>query len=199
MPNFSSIFDPELPEKIFQPLLQFLKVINDYMYIFFRYGNLILFLSFLIMGIVLLFNSREIEYDEKIHTKIEMVKRRGRIGAAIYILIAFLFLSGILTEWLFKIFSILPEPQVILGYLGSEFASITSLKEIDTLTIHETSLFFLINFISFASLLLLFIGIYLMFFNKFILRSKLKFSLFIFLGIFFWTLVGFKTSLQLLV
>jgi len=106
MPDFSTTFNPE---KFFQPLLQFLKIINDYMYLFFQYGNLILFLSSLIMGILLLFNAREIEYDEKIHNKIEMVKRRGRIGAAIYILIAFLFLSGILARWLFKFFSIFPK------------------------------------------------------------------------------------------
>ncbi|MFX1312624.1 MAG: hypothetical protein ACFFHD_08440 [Promethearchaeota archaeon] len=199
MPHFSSIFDLEMLEKIFQPLLQFLKVLNDYMYVFFQYGNLIFFLNFLIMGIILLFHTREIEYNERIHIKIEIIKRKGRIGAAIFIIMAFLFLSGILTSWLYNLFSILPEPQVLLGYIGSQFSSITSLKEIDTLTVFQANIFFLINFISFVSLLLLFISLYLMFFNKSILHFKLKFSVFLFLGIFFWILVGFRTSLQLLV
>lgn len=199
MPHFSSIFDLEMQEKIFQPLLQFLKVLNDYMYVFFQYGNLIFFLNFLIMGIILLFHTREIEYNERIHIKIEIIKRKGRIGAAIFIIMAFLFLSGILTSWLYNLFSILPEPQVLLGYIGSQFSSITSLKEIDTLTVFQANIFFLINFISFVSLLLLFISLYLMFFNKSILHFKLKFSVFLFLGIFFWILVGFRTSLQLLV
>ena len=55
------------------------------------------------MGVVLYLNAKEKEYDEIIHGKIELVKRRGRAGSAICILLALGFLSTHLTTFLYDI------------------------------------------------------------------------------------------------
>lgn len=119
--NFISEFD------LNNPINQFLEWLNSFFDFLFRSGNYILFLIFVIMGVVLLINAREKEYDEKIHGKTEYVKRRGRIGTALCIVIAFGFLSGELTNFLYFIFSLIPEPQFLVNYIGTGFASVESL------------------------------------------------------------------------
>ena len=184
---------------LLEPMNEFLDGLNYFWYIFFKNGNYILFLCFSLMGIILLIHSREKEYDEKIHGKAELVKRRGRAGSAIFIFIGFGFLFKILLTFLYNIFTKFPEPQIVINYIGDTLASINSLEQVYTLTLYEKSLFFLLSFISLLSILLIAIGIYLLIFNKFILRSKLKFSVFLGVGLFFWILFGFRTSLSLLV
>ncbi len=184
---------------MFKPINQFLDGLNYFWYIFFRYGNYVLFLCFSIMGIILLWHAREKEYSEKIHGNIELVKKRGRVGSAIFIFIGFGFLFKIFTVLLYDIFTHFPEPQIVVQYMGDAFDSINSLENVYTLTLYEKSIFFLISFISFLSIMLIAIGLYLMFFNKFIIRSKSKFIVFIGIGFFFWILFGFRTSLRLLV
>ncbi|MFX0167584.1 MAG: hypothetical protein ACFE9V_19865 [Candidatus Hodarchaeota archaeon] len=149
------------------------------------------------MSVLLLINAREIEYDEKVHGKEELVKKRGRAGMVISFILAFAFLSEDLLKSLFQLSEKLPEPAILLGYM-EEIDSI-SLSNVHNLNIWARTLFFLINFLSLISLLLIIIGIYLMFFNKFILRSKLKFMAFVAVGFFFWILVGFRTSLRLMI
>ncbi len=184
---------------MFKPLNQFLDGLNYFWHIFFRYGNYILFLCFSLMGMILLLHAREKEYDEKLRGNIELVKKRGRVGSAIFIFIGFGFLFKIFTVLLYDIFTNFPEPQIVVQYMGDAFDSINSLENVYTLTLYEKSIFFLISFISLLSLMLIAIGIYLMFFNKFIIRSKSKFIVFIGVGVFFWILFGFRTSLRLLV
>jgi len=181
------------------PLTHFIEWLNSVFDFLFRFGNYILFLIFVIMGVVLLINAREKEYDEKIHGKIEYVKRRGRIGTALCIILAFGFLSGKLTSFLYFIFSLIPEPQFFINYIGIGFTSVESLEMANALAPHEKCLFLFINFLSFCSIILISIGIYLMCFNKFIIRSKLKFLSFVFVGVVYGLLFGFKTALRLLI
>ncbi len=168
-------------------------------YTFFRYGNYILFAIFAIMGLVLFLNSREKEYDERIHGKEELVKKRGRAGSLICLLLAFAFLSTRFTRFLYDIYENVPEPQLIIRFVGDKLASTNSLEEVLTLGLWERFFFLAVSFCSFVSFLLISIGIYLMSFNKFILQSKWKFFAFIAVGFVFWLIVGFKASLKLLV
>ena len=184
---------------LLDPLNNFLDGLNYFWYLFFKNGNYILFLCFSLMGIVLLLHAREKEYDEKIHGNAELVKRRGRAGSAIFIFIGIGFLFKILSAFLYNIFTKFPEPQIVINYIGDKLASINSLEQVYILTLYEKSLFFLISFISLLAILFITVGIYLMIFNKFILRSKLKFLPFLGVGFFFWILFGFQTSLRLLV
>ena len=68
------MFDP-LPDLDFGGILAFIKqlinALSDFLYTIFFYGNYILFVIFVVMGIVLYLNAREIEYRENIHGKIE--------------------------------------------------------------------------------------------------------------------------------
>ncbi|NVM36082.1 MAG: hypothetical protein HWN81_10835 [Candidatus Lokiarchaeota archaeon] len=85
-------------------------------YTFFRYGNYILFAIFVIMGLVLFLNAREKEYDERIHGKEELVKKRGRAGVLICLLLDFAFLSNRFTRFLYDIYENVPEPQLIISH-----------------------------------------------------------------------------------
>ena len=191
---FGSEFDSS---EIFEPLIPFLQGFNNFFYVLFKNANYLFFSLFLILSLLLLINAREIEYDEKVHGKEELVKKRGRAGMAIYFILAFAFLSEDVLNSLFQLFEIFPEPAILLGYM-EDFDSV-SLNDVHSLDIWSQSFFFFINSLSLISLLLIIIGIYLMFFNKFILQSKLKFMAFIGVGFFFWILVGFRTSLSLMV
>ena len=189
-PDFSSILDP---------ISQFFDGFNYFFYIFFQFGNYILFFIFLIMGIILFMSAREREYSERIMGKIEMIKKRGRTGTVVCLLVSIGFLSKGFTILLYHFFTFIPEPEFVVKFLGNEFDSIKSIEDIHSIDLYGKSFFFFISFLSFLSLILLSIGIYLIFFNKFIIRSKLKFLTFIGFGLFFGFLVGFRTSLKLLV
>ena len=183
---------------IFEAFIPFLDGVNNFFYNLFKNGNYVFFFLFLIMSIVLLINAREIEYGEMLHThQPEMIKKRGRTGMAIYFILAFAFLSKDLLKSLYGLFKILPEPAIILGFM-SDFSSV-SLSDVPSLDIGFISLFFFISFLSLISLLFIIIGLYLMFFNKFILQSKLKFMVFIGAGFILWIFFGFRTSLRLMV
>ena len=184
---------------LLDPLNKFLDGLNYFWYLFFKNGNYVLFLFFSLMGIILLLHAREKEYDEKIHGKTELVKRRGRTGSAIFIFIGVGFLFNILSRFLYDVFTKFPEPQIVINYIGDKLASINSLEQVYALTLYEKGLFFLISFLSLLSILFIAIGIYVLIFNKFIIRSKLKFSTFLGVGLFFWIMFGFRTSLSLLV
>ncbi len=65
--------------EIFEPLIPFLNGFNNFFYMLFKNANYLFFFLFLIMSVLLLINAREREYDEKVHGKEELVKKRGRI------------------------------------------------------------------------------------------------------------------------
>ena len=186
---------PDLSQ-IFEPFYQFFDGFNYFSYILLKNGNFLFFILFFLMGTILFINAREIEYDEKIHGKVELVKRRGRIGSALLILLSLGFLSKDIFAFLFSVFNFLPEPRFIVKFWNE--IDLYSLENIHTLDLGQRTFFFFISSISLISILLIFIGIYLMLFNKFILRSKLKTFGFLGAGFVFWLLVGFNMSLRLM-
>ncbi len=188
IPDLSNIFDP---------FMEFFNGFNYIFYVLLKNGNILFFFLFFLMGVILFLNAREIEYNEKIHGKVELVKRRGRIGAILLFLFAFSFLSKDLFGFLFGIFNLLPEPKFLFKFLDE--IDQYSLINIHTLDLGQRTFFFFMSSISLISLLLMIIGIYLMLFNKFILRSKLKTFAFLGVGFFFWLLVGFNLSLKLMI
>ena len=187
---------PDL-NQIFEPLNQFFNGFNYFFYVLLRNGNYLFFSLFFLMGAILLLNAREIEYDEKIRGKEDLVKRRGRIGTVLLILLSFGFLSKDLFAFLFSTFNFIPEPKFLVKFMPE--IDLYSLENIHTLDLGQRTFFFFIGSISLISILLIIIGIYLLFFNKFILRSKLKTFAFLGVGIFFWFLVGFNMSLRLMI
>jgi len=189
----SEIFD------LFTFMEEFIIILNDFLYAFFSLGNYILFGIFVVMGIVLYRNAREIEYGEKIPRKIDSLKKRARTGTVLCIFIAFGFLSKILTVFLYDIFNLFPEPEFVMRLVGGNLETINSLHMTNTLSISDRVLFFIISFLSFTSIVLIAFSMYLMFFNKFILRYKVKSLSFLFVGLFFWVVFGFKASLKLLI
>ena len=194
--------DPSL-DKIVGGLFSFIEQIiialTDFLYTIFFYGNYILFVIFVVMGIVLYKSAREIEYRENIHGKIDAQKKRGRAGSVLCIFIAFGFLSKVFTVFLYDIFILFPEPEILIRWVGDKLVSINSLDITNTLSIYDRLLFFLVSFSSLTAILSIAFGVYLMFFNKFILRSRLKFLEFLVLGLLFGLVFGFKASLKLLI
>lgn len=193
----------EIPDMNFGGILTFVEQIiialTDFLYTIFFYGNYILFVIFVIMGIVLYKSAREIEYRENIHGKMEAQKKRGRAGSVLCIFIAFGFLSKVFTVFLYDIFSLFPEPEILIRWVGDKLVSINTLDMTNTLSIYDRLLFFLVSFSSLTAILSIAFGVYLMFFNKFILRSRLKFLEFLVLGLLFGLVFGFKASLKLLI
>jgi len=183
--------------QILEPLNEFFNGFNYFFYTLFKNGNFLFFFFFFLMGIILFINAREIEYDERIHGKEELVKRRGRIGTILLILFSFGFLSKDLFAFIFSIFNVLPEPKLLVKFMYE--IDLYSLENIHTLDLGQRTLFFFISSFSLISLLLIIIGIYLLLFNKFILRSKLKTFAFFGVGFFFWLLVGFNMALRLII
>ncbi|MFX1570110.1 MAG: hypothetical protein ACFFCV_17270 [Promethearchaeota archaeon] len=191
---------PELdPGGFFSFSYNLLNGLNYFLFVFFQYGNYILFAMFIIMGLVLYKSAREKEYDEKVHGKEELVKKRGRAGAAICILLAFGFGSGHLINFFFDMFTKLPEPELILRYVGDKLISVNSLDNLHLLNLYEKAIYLLISFFSFFSFVMISVSIYLMFFNKFIIHSRLNFITILIVGLIFWVLCGFNASFRLLV
>ncbi len=196
------MFDPSL-DKIVGGLFSFVEQIfnafSDFLYTIFRFGNYILFVIFVVMGIVLYLNAREIEHREEIHGKIEAQKKRGRAGSVLCIIIAFGFLSKIFTTFLFDFFNLFPEPELIIRWDGDNLFAINSLENTHTLPAFDRVFYFFVSLLSLISILSIAFGVYLLFFNKFILRSRLKFFEFLIVGLVFWVVFGFKASLKLLI
>lgn len=195
------MFDPPL-DLDFGGILAFMEQIlnafSDFLYTIFFYGNYILFVIFVVMGIVLYLNAREIEHREEIHGKIEAQKKRGRAGSVLCIFIAFGFLFKIITIFLYDLFNLFPEPELIIRYDSGRFFTIDSLKNTNTLHTLDRVFYFFVSLLSLTSILSIAFGVYLLFFNKFILRSRLKFFEFLIVGLVFGVVFGFKLSLRLL-
>ena len=144
-------------------------------------------------------NAREIEFGEKMPRKIDSLKKRARAGSVSCFFVAFGFLSKIFTVFLYDIFLLLPEPEIVIRLVGGNLEAISSLDIINSLPIHDKGLFFFISFLSFLSMVLMAFTIYLMCFNKFVLRFNVKISSFLAIGLILWFFFGFKASLKLLI
>jgi len=196
------MFDPSLDKYVgglFTFVDQLINALSDFLYTIFRFGNYILFVIFVVLGIILYLNAREIEYRENIHGKIEAQKKRGRAGSVLCIFIAFGFLSKIFIIFLFDFFNLFPEPELIIRWDRGRFFTIDSLENTHTLPTFDRLFYFFVSLLSLISILSIAFGVYLMFFNKFILRSRLKFFEFLIVGLVFWVIFGFKASLRLLI
>ncbi len=107
------LYESSFPN-ILGPLIEFfsdlLEGFNVFCYYFFQYGNVVFFLIFLIMGINLLVNAKDKEYHEKIYARnLEFIKRRGRIGTVICLILSIAFLSKgfpVFLLWCFESFSV---------------------------------------------------------------------------------------------
>jgi len=185
--------------EIFAFMEEFMIIINDFFYAIFSFGNYILFGIFVFMGIMLFRNAREIEHGEKVPRKIDSLKKRARAGSISCFFIAFGFLSKIFIVFLYDIFLLLPEPELVIRVIVGNFNKINSLNMANSLPIYDRSLFFFISFLSFASIILIAISTYLILFNKYILRYKVKISTFLVIGLILWFFFGFRASLKLLI
>ena len=100
---------------IFYFIDELIKGFNIFSSFLFQNGNYVLFIIFLTMGIVLLFNAKEVEEHQKLYARnLEYIKKKGRAGTLICILLAIGFLSkGLLVflDWCFSSLPILLENQ----------------------------------------------------------------------------------------
>lgn len=187
------------------PMLEFLSNIlrgfNVFCYYFFQYGNVVFFFIFLIMGITLLANAKDKEYHEKIYARnLEFIKRRGRIGTAICLILSIAFLSKgfpVFLLWCFESFS---HPLICLFPGVKEYYdSGTTLNAVYSFDLGYTSIYFLFSLISMISIITVAFGIYLALFNKRVLRSKFKPYKILVAGIIQGIMFGFPTCLRLIV
>jgi hypothetical protein len=166
----------------------------------FIFGNYILFLIFLIMAFKLLSAAKYKEYHEKVFGRnLEYVKKHGRVGTSVCIFISIGFLFKILTILFFYMSETLPAP-FIFNWLGLNhvYYNSTSLNTLNTLNLLEKSLVFLTGLVSLISVLLICIGLYLMFFNKRILRTRYKSGSVFFSGIVLGVIFGFGPCFRML-
>ena len=172
-----SIFqNPNPLENLQEFLINFLKGFNGFCYNIFRFGNVILFFIFLIMGINLLVNAKRIENQEKIYARnIEYIKKKGRIGTVIYILLSVGFISKILPVFLLWCFEPLFIPLFFcFPNLKEYYETATPLSAVNSFELGYSSMYYLFSLFSLISIIVIVYGLYLTFFNKKILRTKVK-------------------------
>ncbi len=165
----------------------------------FRFGNWILFLIFLAMGLNLLITAKEKENRDKIRGRnLEYVQKRGRAGSVVFIFLGIGFLFKGLAIFLIMCFqSSLPPPIFRWLNIAHLYGNIISLEDLQNYDIFEASLFLFISLLSFVSLILISFGIYLILFNKRVLRTKYKSYSFFILGVIMGIVCGFTSGLLL--
>lgn len=178
-----------------------IKGFNNFTSYLLQNGNCVLFLVFLIMGIILLFNAKEIEEHQKLYARnLEYIKKKGRAGTTICILIAIGFLSRGLLVFLDLCFSSLPIP-IFFSYepFRKFYVAATSVEAISDFSLYISFFYFISTIFSLLSLVCIAIGIYLAIFNKRILRTKFRSHRMILLGIGLAFIFGIPTSIRLMV
>ena len=177
-----------------------LKTFNKICYDIFQFGNIIMFLIFFFMSLNLLIFAKEREYKEKLQARnLEFFKKRGRIGTCICFFIGIGFLVKVIPILILLCLKPLPVP-LIFNWFGIKeyYKNETTLKDIYSYDIYESSLLFFICLLSFCSTIMLTIGLYLIFFNQRILQSKLKAAKILFTGIALGFIVGLAPCFWLL-
>jgi len=200
----NSNFSADILESFLESMAGFFRGFNYFCYNLFQYGNVILFLFYLGLGFYLLKSAKNVEDKHKIYGKnLEYIKKRGRISAGILLGVAILFLFKalpLLLLWFIQSFEI---PPFLIWFGGPEalnalnsIITINDLLSYDDITI---SIIFFTALMSFISVVLISIGIFLAVYNKSVLRTKYKpFSL-IFIGIILIFVFGFTTYLRLMI
>ncbi len=188
----------DVMSQIWDTLSSFAESFNDVSFLIFQFANFILFLVHLGLGVNLLWSAKSKENDEMIHgVNLEYIKKKGRIGTIVYILIGFGFLFKLLTYLLLICFDFLPTP-LFLNFFNKE----NLFNEIN-LTDSELKIFELFfarftGLLSFLGIIFFSIGIYLIAFNKSILRTKYKPMSFFLLGVFLLIIFGVTPSLRII-
>ena len=194
----------DIVESILESFTGFFRGFNFVCYNIFQYGNLILFLFYLVLGGYLLVRAKNVEDKQKIYGRnLEIIKMRGRISAAILLTVAILFLFKalpLLLLWFSQSFT-LPPFVIWLGGAEVEDAlnsiiTINDLLSYDDITI---SFIFFIGLMSFISVILISFGFFLVVYNKSILRTKNKPISLILLGIILSIVFGFTTYIRLII
>ncbi len=182
-------------------LLKILKSFQEICRFIFTNGNCLFFLFFLIMGVYLLINAKEKEEHERIYARnLEYIKKRGRTGIVVSMLLAVGFLSKgliVFLDWCFGLFS----TPIFFSFDGMEdfYNRATSWEAITLFNPLESFLYFLFSLISFFAILAFTFGIYLIFFNKRILRTKLKSYKVLIGGLALIVIYGVPTSILLMI
>ena len=164
----------------------------------FQFGTIILFLIYLGLGLNLLRTAKINEDNERLNgINLEYLNKQGRIGTILYILVGFGFLFRVIPLVLLLCF----EPfssSLFLDFLNSGQLFDNFIVSNGTLTVLESFLIQLTGMISFIGIILLSIGIYLILFNKSILRTRYKPLSFFFLGMGLLILFGITPFLRLI-
>lgn len=182
-------------------LLTLAEGFNMVCYYIFKNGNIVFFIIFLSMGVNLLINAKEKEDHQKIYARnLEYVKKRGRTGTVVCILLSIAFPSKglfIFLDWCFGFF---PTPVFFwLGGLEEFYIRATSWEAINSFNTLESVLYFLFSLVSLISILTIAFGIYLVFFNRRIPRTKFKSYKILFAGIALIIIYGVPTSIRLMI
>ena len=172
----SSLLETEFFINLGNFLLTLLNGFKTVCFYIFEYGNVVFFFFFLFMGIYLLFNARDKEEHDKIYARnLEYIKKRGRTGVFVCIVFSIAFLSKGLIIFLDWCFTFLPTPVFFsFEYTKKFYIDAVSLEAINNFNPLDSFLYFLFSLISLMSILIVAFGIYLVFFNKKILRTKFK-------------------------
>ncbi len=177
-----------------------LRIFNKCCYDIFQFGNIIMFLLFLLMGINLLIFSKDREYYERLHARnLEFLKKRGRIGTIICILLGIAFLVKEFIKLILLCLSPLPAPPIFQWLrIDDLYRSELTRKDIYSYNVIASALLFGICLISLASSVLIIVGIYSMCFNKSVFESKLKAFKLLAIGILLGIIVGLAPGFWLL-
>jgi hypothetical protein len=194
----------DVVESILENFAGFFRGFNFVCYNIFLYGNLILFLFYLVLGRYLLVRAKNVEDKQKIYGRnLEFIKKRGRISAVILMSVAVLYLFKALPLLLLWLGQSFPLPPFVIWLGGGEVQdalnSIITIKDLlsyDDITI---SFIFFIGLMSFISVMLISFGVFLAVYNKSILRTKNKPISLILLGIILSIVFGFTTYIRLII
>lgn len=90
MTRFGEDFESFNPlTRLFAIIENLLRNFNEICYSIFRFGNFIMFLMFLFLGVNLLVSAKDKEYMEKLHARnMEYLKKKGRVGTIILLFLS---------------------------------------------------------------------------------------------------------------
>ena len=177
-----------------------LKTFNNVCYNIFQFGNVIMFLIFLFMALNLFLSARETEYKEKINARnLEYLKKRGRIGTTVCVVLAIGFLLKGLSIFFLWCLTLFPTPIVFHWLNINEYYIVdTSLHDIYSYDTFEASVIFFVSILSFTAILMITLSMYLIFFNVRVVHSRLKTFKLLFTGIIIAIVCGLAPGFWLL-
>ena len=199
----TNIFD-NIIGSILETMTGFFRAFNFVCYNIFQYGTIILFLFYLGLGGYLLVSAKNVEDKQKIYGKnLEFIKKRGRVSAAILLIVAVLFLFKVLPFFILWFTRYLTLPPFVIWFGGVEVKdalnSIITIKDLLSYDDIMISFIFFIGLMSFISVILISLGFVLVIYNKRSLRTKYKPINLIIIGIILTIVFGFTTYIRLII